>query len=168
MLYLLLFHCNNCYTNAFQCYVIRTLPILFDLVTLSKYTSCPKSPILILKVHHMIIKAARICSFLKIFPYLKYVYALWNCLLHPGLNPRRKRLHWVLFCDESTCQVLGHVKHHNVKTCGTENPLATHKHIPGNPKINAFLGGSCTIGWSTHVYSVERPSHGMSTFTFSC
>ena len=59
MLYLLLFHCNNCYTNTLQCYVICTFRILFDLVALSKYTSCPKSSIPILKVHHMIGKAAR-------------------------------------------------------------------------------------------------------------
>jgi len=29
MQYLLLFHCNNGYKNAPQCYVIRTLPVLF-------------------------------------------------------------------------------------------------------------------------------------------
>jgi hypothetical protein len=33
MQYLLLFHCHNGYTNAPQCYVIRTLPVLFILLT---------------------------------------------------------------------------------------------------------------------------------------
>jgi len=132
MLYLLLFHCNNCYTNALQCYVIRTLLILFDLVALSKYTLCTKSPIPIFNVHHMITKAARNrqssenCSLTQM------------CLC--TVNPRRKRLHWVLFCDESTCQVLGHVNRHNVKTFGTENPRTTHEHIHGNPKLNASCG----------------------------
>jgi len=59
MSYLLLFHFNNCYTNTLQCYAIHALLPLFDLVALSKYTLCPKSHILNLKVHHMITKAAR-------------------------------------------------------------------------------------------------------------
>ena len=77
-----------------------------------------------------------------IVPELKYVYVLWICLLHPGLDPRRKRLHWTLFGDESTCQVLGHVNGHIVQTWGTvlRKKHVTHEHIRDNPKLNASCG----------------------------
>jgi hypothetical protein len=42
----------------FQCYVICTLLALLELIAPSKYTAFPESPIPILKVDHMITKAA--------------------------------------------------------------------------------------------------------------
>jgi len=35
MVYLLLFHCNRCCTNTSQCYVTRTLSVLFIIVLVS-------------------------------------------------------------------------------------------------------------------------------------
>ena len=44
--YLLLFHCKNGRTNAHKCHVIRILPVLFSLHTISNLPSRQKSGVL--------------------------------------------------------------------------------------------------------------------------
>lgn len=44
----------------------------------------------------------------------------------------------VMFSDECTFFVSGHVNRHNVRIWGTENPRSTREHIRGSPKVNVW------------------------------
>lgn len=44
----------------------------------------------------------------------------------------------VMFSDECTFFVSGHVNRHNVRIWGTENPRSIREHIRGSPKVNVW------------------------------
>jgi hypothetical protein len=44
----------------------------------------------------------------------------------------------VVFSDETTSHLSGHVNHHKVRIWGAENPNTFVEHVRDNPKINEF------------------------------